>query len=353
MPAAVVTIALGLPLVLTIAGCVPQEPAAPVGLLSPSPRPAVAPLPVGHEHPASDARLICAGESGVFDLGSDGSRRIRLSSALNASSPRYVDEGRSIVFLSGGNTLRRLDLATGVDSLIAGPWNTSNGCDSKDLESLEVQTDDDVVLDASERYVCVDLYDRNINMASAGVSVRVDLTTGTFQQRTTLLPEGCSNAPLADSFNCNSPVETEPKAAQFPYSFDEDNFAVIGPSGESFGKLTEFTPSLAAPGGRWVLLRGNQEDADYIHVNLLLLDRLSGSIVPIPSLDEDTRSTWPTPLTKLELSEPSRAKLGKRAGDFVAETTVRFIGPNRLVVGNLLMLLDSERLVGLPGDIVR
>jgi hypothetical protein len=225
-------------------------------------------------------------------------------------------------------------------------------CDDGSI-SLAVQTDDDVTLDEQGRYLCVELFDRNLNMASAGISVRVDLAAGSFEQKAMLRPESCSVIPTGEAFDCRSKPTRAPEVERFPYSFAEANFALNGPSNQAFGRLDDFAVEQTSSDGRWLLLSGNREEGDYVHRNLLAFDRLEGSVFPIPGSDIDSPPGWPEPLRGPELFDPSRERLGTRAGDFVAETSVRFAGTDRLVAGGVLLFLRERRAVRLPGDLAR
>ena len=88
-------------------------------------------------------------------------------------------------------------------------------------------------------------------------------------------------------------------------------------------------------------------------MNNRVVRRRTGAVFPLPGRDDARVPTWPTPLTATELADPSRARLGSRAGDYVGEDSLRFAGPARLVVGTLLFLLERQRVVGLAGDLAR
>ena len=46
-------------------------------------------------------------------------------------------------------------------------------------------------------------------------------------------------------------------------------------------KIPEYSPETSSPSGRWVVLGGDVSEGDYIHRNLVLLDRAKGDIYPL------------------------------------------------------------------------
>jgi hypothetical protein len=106
-----------------------------------------------------------------------------------------------------------------------------------------------------------------------------------------------------------------------------------------------------SPRGRFIVLRGNFEEGDYIHFNLLVVDRRTGAVLPLPNADSKEPPAWPQPLTPAELADPSRQRLGPRAGDYVGESQLRFASETLLAAGELLFFFEHERVSALPGDL--
>lgn len=293
---------------------------------------------------------MIARKDGVFVLDQSWEPR-RLSSTPDAAAPRFLSGRRAIIFLQANRRLMELDLETGVERAVAGPWSTVVTCAGSPAVELSLQTDQDVVLDAQRARVCIELMDRNLNMASHVVSIRVDLAAQKFEMRSTF---GCSARRAASAFDCGPRwVEPAPAASDFPYAFDQGACVVRSTSGTSFGKFVDWSIHAVSPSGRWVVIRGNTEDADYIHFNLLVVDRLKGVVLPVPNREPGVKTAWPAPLHRGDLDNPSRQRLGTRAGDFVGESTVRFAEPDTLVAGDLLFLLDVEKVVELDGELAR
>jgi hypothetical protein len=299
---------------------------------------------------ASALAFVIARKDGVFVLDQNWEPR-RLSSTPDAAAPRFLPGRRAIIFLQANRRLMELDLETGAERAVAGPWSTTVACAGSPAVELSLQTDQDVALDAQRARVCIELMDRNLNMASHVVSIRVNLAAQKFEMRSTL---GCGARRAASAFDCGPrSAEPAPAANDFPYAFDQDAGVVRSKSGASLGKLSEWVIEGVSPNGRWVVLRGNMEDADYIHFNLLVVDRLKGVVLPLPNRESDAKTAWPAPLDRGDLDNPSRERLGVRAGDFVGESTVRFAEPDTLVAGDLMFLLDVEKVVVLDGELAR
>jgi hypothetical protein len=323
---------------------VPATPvAAPVPTEAPLP-----PLPPGRQ--ATALAFVIARKDGVFVLDGNWEPR-RLSSTPDAAAPRFLPGRRAVIFLQANRRLMELDLETGAERVVAGPWSTSVNCDGGPAVELALQMDQDVVLDAQRARVCIELMDRNLNMVSCAVSIRVDLAAQKFETRSTL---GCGAANSASGFDCGPRwVERAQASSDFPYAFDQGAGVVRSTSGTSFGKFVDWSIHGVSPTGRWVVIRGNTEEADYIHFNLVVVDRLTGVVLPVPNREPDAKTAWPAPLDSGDLANPSRQRLGKRAGDFVGETTVRFAEPDTLVADQLLLLLDLEKIVQLDGELAR
>jgi hypothetical protein len=106
----------------------------------------------------------------------------------------------------------------------------------------------------------------------------------------------------------------------------------------------DFVPIAASPSGRWLAIGGNEEDGDYIHLQLFLLDRRSGRIWPVR--EKNVRPLSPQTVKQL-------GKTPVESEDIVGETALWWLpGRDVLVVGRALAT-PGAGLVRLPGAIAR
>jgi hypothetical protein len=338
-------------LITGCAGVVSSARSAPPIVVPPETRAPAKPVEAAPSSgpPTTQARFVVAGKDGVFVLDAAGGRR-RVGKAKDAAAPRFVPGRRAIVFLHANTEFVELDLETGVERVVAGPWRVVLECPRAPSVSLELQADDDVKLDVDGRHACVALWDRNLNMASFGVSIRADLVAHTFEARAEL---GCTDAETDVRTVCNEGVEPRAVPAEHPYALDEKASVLRSPSGAVWVRFADWAVHAKSPSGRWLVMRGNVEEGDYIHFNLFVVDLLTGAVWPVPERVPGTKTAWPAELNGDELADPSRKRLGARAGDYVGESTVRFVEPDVLVVGELLLLLTDQRVIELDGDLAR
>jgi hypothetical protein len=261
---------------------------------------------------------------------------------------------------SQGGRLDRISLADGKRTRVAKlpPFScagTTGGDASVDREStaLSIQDGTDFVVDAGKRFVCIELMDRNVNMASLAVAMRVDLETGKVERRLTLGKEECkppddvavddgeSDDVQSDKRGCTAeaarPAQGAP--ASFPFTFADGALLRQGSSKRVLTIRGYDDALLISPSGRWAVLGGDQEDGDYIHRSLVLLDRATGHVFPIRASPH-----WPAPLlpaskTKARLETPI-----PRTVSVVGETDVRWLG-----TGEETELLVIDDLVVKPG----
>ncbi|HEY3496470.1 MAG TPA: hypothetical protein VGK73_17345 [Polyangiaceae bacterium] len=290
---------------------------------------------------------MVAGKDGVFELDARGAVKRRIGTLSGAAAPRFLPGGRSLLVLQANERLVELELATGEERTLSGPWTASIACAGAEPVEVGLQADDALELASDGRHVCLELSDRNTNMASYVLSLRANLARRTFEARWTL---GCDTAKSLERFRCTTEDEPQPRAAGFGYDFDSSGRLLERPLG-SDGDGWSF--AAASANERWLVLRGNQEDGDYIHFNLLVVDRQRGAVFPVPEAYVTAAPIWPAPLTSADLADPSRERLGTRAGDFVTESSIRFLDGDRLVIDDLLLFLNDERIVRIPGDPAR
>ena len=154
-----------------------------------------------------------------------------------------VDAARAALLFLAPGRLVSIDLRTGAERMVARLPELHHACLSGDPVE-HVHDEGDVVID--DHYACITARDRNVNMQSYAVQLRVDLATGAVEQQTTLALGACKGAPK------NAWVCAAPKLRA-----DAD----------------------ASPSGRWTFERSSdirELGGDYVYSGALLHDRKDG-----------------------------------------------------------------------------
>jgi hypothetical protein len=294
--------------------------------------------------------LVMASEEGLFEIGRNGVPGRRLGLSKGASYPRFTADRGAVLFLVNNEALHEYTFSTQSERKLAGPWPTTSQCGQSAGQPLAPKCDDDVDVDEDNRHVCLDLLDRNVNMANVLVSLRIDRETGKVERRV-LIDADCKTISDQEMVHCQTATPKVPTSATFPYAWSEAQHALTGPPERTWPVHEGFSLVHMSPDGRWGALRGNQEDHDYIHFNWLVLDLEQGSAFALPDSDTTRVGSW---LAKVELSElrdPSRERLGPRAGDYYSEMPVRFVSANLLLADHLLIDLRARSIGRVTGDL--
>jgi len=244
--------------------------------------------------------------------------------AVLALSTSNVAEGASLIRISLEDGTRHTVAAIPAFACANAAPEESAGL------SLDVEDPSDFELDVPRKLACLTLMDRNANMASLQVRVRVELESGRVQRWQTVgepecLPpadvtlgepgdeEWCEGAALADEASA-------PRA--FAFDFDDESGWVrkLSEPRSKTVRLLDFTRERVSPSGRWQVLGGMMQEGDYIHRSLVLFDRQEGEFYPVLA----SPGSWPAPLTaagKRNLVSVPSAGLA----DVVGESDVRWL----------------------------
>jgi len=293
--------------------------------------------------------LIVGSSRGLEAWRWDGSGK-RLISRGPALHPRWLDEHNVLVVranvnedLARGGRLERIALDGGKRTRVAKlpPFGSAGAADagaSAAIQwSLDIQSPDNFVVDASKRFACLTLMDRNLNMLSATLFERVDLATGQVSRWFELLDPGDARGPLPDGVKAGQPDAGETCSPRenaiaaiapvetLPFRFDNERI-VEQKEGKPVAraKLGGYfiEAAGASPSGRWLLLGGDLEEGDYIHRQLVLLDRATGDLFPI----RPKGGAWPAPLAPAGKKSPPRfATPVKNTVGVVGESDVRWL----------------------------
>jgi hypothetical protein len=317
------------------------------------PVPAAAP-PKPEPPPRARDIIVLAREDGLFELDTSGVVRRRISSVRGSIAPRFVPNTNDLVFLTRAGAgpdspiaaLHRLRLDTGASDVIAFLAPTTYA----DERPLRAEAESDVTIDQSGERLCINLFDRNVNMASCWIHFEVDLNRRRVKPTAVhwdTVRCGPAPTPVATPNHCVDPVSPRPAKTEWPHSvrmIDDISTLFLFKGKVKVRPLGDFVVAATSPSGRWEALKGHREEGDYIHFHAVLFDRASGEFYPLG------KEVWPAPIEAKELAGPADA-LSDRAGDVVGETPLRWIGPDALVLGKALYLPAARRRVALDGDI--
>jgi hypothetical protein len=312
------------------------------------------------------AELIVGSKRGLEAWQRDGSNK-RTISRGTALHPRWIDDSNILVVasrepnLAKGVRLERISLGDGKRSTVVKippfackqPSDVdSDGFSAQDL-SLDIQDPTDFIVDKGGRKACITLMDRNINMMNLSVEVLVDLTDGRVDrwlssgEKSCIPPAKVRVGQMTANLSCSAAERSKQSAkdaAPFPFTFTDNGVLRRGQDerGEAVLKIRGYQPASegVSPSGRWMILNGDQEDADYIHRSIVLLDRAKGEVYPIHE-----RRSWPAPLRPSGKQKLPQIKTPiADACPAVGETDVRWLGNS---ADSELLIIDD--LVVNPG----
>lgn len=342
--------------------------------------------------------LIVADQAGLSAYQWDGSGKRTVSAGSTLHPRRFdassvlalaVDSGRD---LAGGARLERISLLDGTRRVLAQlppfacgtppvaptpegvppPAAAQPGPGGVEVATLDVQTTSEFKVDAAKQVACLDLMDRNTNLATLGMRVRVDLTSGKVMRWMTLGAEDCQlpadvlpGVPEDDDV-CNAILQGAPPALEargdaaqsapsaplstpYPFGFDDERVTQLDAAGKATAKVSieGYEVELASPSGRWLLLGGDSEEADYMYRRLVLLDRQSGELFALQG--------EPGPFPKALKAQGKRLRTPIRgAARLQFEADVRWLGDSAeselLVLGELLVR-PGERAFSVAGEL--
>jgi hypothetical protein len=271
----------------------------------------------------------------LWSLDGTSHRTLSVGPALH---PRRLDADTVVALsdasqdLQRGTELVRISLHDGSRTLIATlpAFRCSN--DAPDTwQDLDVQDALDFRFDASGNMACLDLMDRNANMADVSLKVRVELDSGSIQrwlgvgEPECIAPAGVSHGEPSDEEWCGfervSDDAPEPTAS-FAFDYDDETGWVKRVTGEptNYAQLPDYMREKLSPSGRWLVLGGDIQEGDYIHRSLVLFDRAEGSLYPVLAAP----GPWPLPLTAAKAVDAVKAP-SEGMADVVGESDVRWL----------------------------
>jgi hypothetical protein len=297
------------------AACGSRPPAPPLAHAAAAPPPAIP--------------LIAARETGMFEITRDGAD-VRRVSATPAQRPRWLVPGRRLVFLSGDmKQLLSLELPAGKERAIAQLPIAFPACPPGGTGPsfpLQLHSDDDFIVEPAR--ACIRLMDRNLNMASYYLELRVDLATGRTESYAHAIEAFCK-LPRREPPSCDHDLRTFHSHA--------------GPR-EHAGPAGFWAHSLS-PTGRWAVLLGNREEGDHIFEQIALYEIATKRSFPIPTMRHPPSTGWPAPLTAEQLALGAE-QLGQILDSVAGETPIYWLdGPDDRLVVEEALIVPGVRIV--------
>lgn len=291
-----------------VAACGSRPPAPPLAHAAPPPPRAIP--------------LIAARETGLYEITRDGGDVRRLC-ATPAQRPRWLVPGKRLLFLSRDTTqLRSLELPAATERGIAQLPIAFPPCPGGTGPAwpLRLHGDDDFVVEPGR--ACIRLMDRNANMASYYLDLRVDLATGRTESYARAIADLCK-LPQREPPSCDHDLR--------PLRASAGPLEHAGPAG--------FWAQSLSPTGRWAVLLGNHEEGDYLYEQIALYEIATKRSFPVPGVRRPSSAAWPAPLTAAQLALGAE-QLGQILESVTGETPVYWLaGPDdRLVVGEALIV---------------
>lgn len=305
--------------------------------------------------PPPAAKLVIGNDEGLHEYDLAGARLATLVPGP-ATEPRILPDGR-IAFLREADGKLSLWLhgpGAPAKQVAALPRNFDDeACKATDTPGIElaVQAPGDFRIDATTQEACIRLQDRNDNMIEFGVALSVSLQDGSLRQAVyEALEDSCSVPDSADDACLDIPFWTPPAqpSASFPFTYDESAHTLSGPEGapqrwcEGEG---EDAPCVGlesvSNGGRFQLLSGRVSEGDYIHRELLVLDRQDGTLWAFAG---EPRSMIAVTFAQVfgEHDEWQGA---------VGESDLRWLADDRLWLDGLLVDPAARKLVDIGGSL--
>jgi len=220
------------------------------------------------------------GPQGVLQVDAHGNTQ-RVVSKLKAGAGRRLPGGtEAVIYVPARRALVRLNLESGEEQVVLTLPSVTPTCGSEEhivTSELGVQSARDFVLDA-DRAVCMELFDRNLNMATYGLRVYANLKGGPHR----LVP-ALSGCPSDKGPWCHSSDATVPgkrahaRRPALPQAFVEAS---------------------SSPSGRWTLVWHVVDANDVVYVGYYLRDNQQRQYLAIPLPGDG----WSEPISANELT---------------------------------------------------
>ncbi|MFM2420603.1 MAG: hypothetical protein RL385_5326, partial [Pseudomonadota bacterium] len=208
---------------------------------------------------------------------------------------------------------------------------------------LSLQAADDFYLTGGS--ACLSLMDRSANMANLILRIRTGLSDGKVDRALLVGADECGpqadvhgGAPATDGPCEQAREEPDPgdkSGLARAYAFVDESLKQSGPGRKvrTVSHLEGYELRSVSPSGRWALLTGDLEEGDSLSYRLLLLDRDTGFIHPLPG----RAGSWPEALAG---QAPVLPVPIAQAALWPVETDLRWVerdGREFLVLGELLV----------------
>lgn len=236
-------------------------------------------------------------------------------------------------------------------------------------DPLEPQSHQDFRIDARGGQVCLRIQDRNDNMSDVAMLVAMSLDSLKVGTRITLdVNQHCNDkgdlaADLCKDDEWGEPwIEGTPAptvAATWPFDYREDKHTLMKGSKavgrlcaegadddeNAWGRCAEIESR--SPSDRWILLSGVISEGDYIHRDLLLLDRSDGKLWQVVDPYDGKPSFAETSAAAHFASD------GGEVLNVVGESEIEWLPQDRLWIDGRLLIPESRTIHSIGGSLVR
>lgn len=311
--------------------------------------------------------LLVGHDSGLAEYDLDGAL-VRVHTETAAIRPRVLPDGTVLFLHRHQGDYALVELSTDGSERVVAAVPTGfdhDSCESIAEESdyLSVHSDWGFRVDVEAGVACIDIADRNDNMADLQVSARIDLNTGAVDSGVAMdMTEACPETAVACEGEVSRRDARPEPSATFAWSWDADG-ARLYPTEPRDGAEaihvclpdTDMADETArefdcaseesrSRSGRFVLVSGLLSEGDYIHRQLYIVDLATGELLRLEP-ESDQFAT----IAAEEVMTDDYTGL-----DVVGESDIRWVGDgvrDRLWVDGRLLDPAGRRVTEIGGDL--
>lgn len=285
--------------------------------------------------PALAGTLFVADGKGIREVDYDGIT-IRSIIVGKARWPRITPDHKELIYFAPDRgELRRVALDTGTTATVVKLPSKFRLCETVkraepnrlpeySLADLSVSSPGDFTIDKSGQFACLNLMDRNANMAHVAFELRVPLNGGKLVTMVSL-PRGCDTPKVQSCRQLKNEASSKTKLGHYGV---QDGWLTAGHK-----KLVQLGPGdfkkeAVSPSGKWVVIGGNGQDTDSVERQVFLLDQKTGVV---RTIDE----------TSKELTQDQLRTMDVKSASVADDTDIRWLDDGVLLVGTELFRPDK------------
>lgn len=248
--------------------------------------------------------LVFSGDRGVWAETLSGELLV-VFSAVPSAHPSFGKDALYYMASESGE-VRRVDLQSGEDALVAQLPKLANPCFDDPNPISYIQAYYDVGWDHSKGDLCFRINDRNENMASVSLELRVGLESGKVDSSYLIAFDECKTPDVVESDGiCTGMMSASADFGQDVTSESLTRAIALmtereGAPNPQFAEMLSY--GRASPSGKWVQFSDFESDGDYIYSGLLFFNLEEGRVYALGSESESL-----VPLDYVALSRRKKA----------------------------------------------